>query len=151
MNNQQGTHKASKVKVRVVNASSAAILSRNKPDMSSKNAQANFPTKHTLREIVQGIFRGIGMLVMCFLCYNFALFLAAIIAGGTFFIFNEFFVKLTGLSAFTDVFQNLFDWACTHLTLSVTVSAILYIIGFLWFIYTFVMRLAEDIIGQCDE
>lgn len=138
----------SKVKANVIKVRVKATQNRQDSIINSENTQTNQPEKHTPWEIVKGIFRGIGMLGMCFLSYNAALALVAIIGCGMAILMDELFVTLVNSTAFMDVFRNVFNWACAHLTLSVTVLAILYIIGFLWFIYDFVNRLAGDLYKQ---
>lgn len=104
--------------------------------------------KHTLWEIVQAVFRGIVYLGLCFLGYNAALCFAAVIGGGLVILFERLFNSLTNSTALMDTLQGLFNWACAHSSISVTVLVVLYIIGFCWFIYHFVNRVAESIVEE---
>ncbi len=111
------------------------------------NARQNEAEKHTFWEIVQAVFRGLGMLLACFLTYNFGLLVAAALGVGLFGLFDRLCERLSMISI-TDVFRDVFAWAQDHAALSVTVLVVLYVLGFLWFIYKFVVYMAEAICEQ---
>lgn len=103
--------------------------------------------KHTFKEIVQAVFRGIGFLIVGFLAYNFALVFASVVGYGMFLCSDALFIKLLNYTEFEAPIRNLFGWACAHPVLSITVLAILYLVGFCWFIYKWVSSIVESEIG----
>lgn len=137
-----------KLNVRVIKARVKATPTHQNSIINRENAQTIKPEKHTPREIIKAIFRGIQMFGLCFLSYNTALVLVAVIGSGMFWLMNSSFIKLVNSTAFAEIFQSLFNWACAHSIFSVIVLVFLYIIGFLWFIYKFVNESAKEILKQ---
>ena len=124
---------------------------------AEKNTTSKTPPSHskkeklTFLETVQAIFRCIFYLLMCFAGYNFALCVGFLFGYAMVTLFDRVFVSTAGRTPFSDFFVFSLEWMCTHPTISLTVAIILYVAGFLYFIYKFVMNIADSLIQTIKE
>ena len=121
----------------------------NKPVMDIQ--ESNTTEKLTPLEIVQGVFRLIGYLVLGFLGYNGVLAFAAVIGYAMVVLFEKLFNSLLNSTALMETLQGLFNWGCAHPTFSLMVLIVAYIAGFCWFVYKFAKNISDNLTEQLKE
>lgn len=98
--------------------------------------------KVTFAEIPGIVFRGIGLLITAFLGYNFAIAMAVAIGGGMLILLEKAFSTI-GTSIVSTI-QSWITWCCQYPTASIVALSIVYVVGFCRFIYSFVMKMAQN-------
>lgn len=99
-----------------------------------------------IKDYIIGFFRLIYFISLSFCTYNFALLLSLCFGYAMFKFYNLIFTSITHTNAFSDVLIEVFNFMCLHSTAFLIVFIILYVLGYLWFLYKFVNRIANDII-----
>lgn len=94
--------------------------------------------KLTCMDIFQGTCRLIGCLLLCFIVYNLAICMTGIIANALMVVMD----KITGSTLGADVIALLMGQISAH----PVVAIILYVVGFLVFIYMFIKRFTDAVI-----
>lgn len=107
--------------------------------------------KLTFFEIVQAAFRCIKYLLIAFLGYNFVLCIVFLFGYAIFTLFDMLCDSTVGKTPLSDFFYFLLEWIQFHPTFSLTVAIILYVAGFLHFIYKTVMNIADNLTQNMKE
>ena len=102
--------------------------------------------KVTFAEIPGIVFRGIGLLITTFLGYNVVIALALALGGAMLLLLESAFSAI-GTSVVSTI-QSWITWCCQYPTVSIVTITIVYGIGFCCFIYSFVMKMAQNMNRQ---
>lgn len=128
----------------------AEALKRAEAEKTSPT-KSSHSEKLTFLEIIQAVFRGIKYLLIAFLGYNFALCIGFLFAYAMLTIFDALLDSIAGKTPLSDFFGFLLEWMSVHPTTSIIVAVVLYVAGFLCFIYKLVMSVANGLIQNIKE